>query len=287
LKKKDCNDPKRMPDLPADDSGLYLPFYYHSIASLWMYFSVDLDILYPFLEETGLKPGVFDGKGLVNINFMNYTAHNGNSLAATSELELNIIAFPAAKADRVPSISAACYLSGQDQTKTLGNYRVHVPCDNPFAVEAGKSLFGENKFVANFAYKVPSINLPPQKVWNFTISDDNKKVILGVTADFHKLVPGIANPTPIINYSMKNSRLVGSRRNYLFAAQNYMPLSKSDQKKIVVNIGNSPKENMAADLAAILGKDSKGNAKTPAIAIQVIQSLPVIIESRSFYAGFS
>ena len=268
------------------NAPIFLPFYYASISSFWIYFEVDPGLLRPFLNNTGLAPAIFEGKGLVNLNFQNYTAHNGNSLAATDELEFNIVAYPEAREDDVPSFPAECFLLGEDQTKTLGHYRLHVPCDNKFAVAAGKTLYGENKFVAGFSYTVPSLNLPTAKTWQYTIKDQSGIEILSVNADIEGVSFATANPATIINYSMLNSRLVGSRRNLWATVENYFPLSKGDAKKIDVHIGDSTFHQMASDLATILGRDSKGNAEAKPVAVQVIQTPPVIAESRPYFAGY-
>lgn len=287
MKKSSCNDSRVQPNLPSDSNNpLYLPFYYGSISSFWLHFRVEIKKLIPLLEGTGLIPADFNGMGLVNLNFQNYTAHNGNSLAATSELEFNIIAYPEARKNNAPKISAECFLTGQDQTKTLGNYRVHVPCDNKFAVAAGIGLFGENKFYAQFDYVVPSVNLPEVSTWKYTISDEKNKEIISVNADFKELISKVANPSAIVNYSMMDGRLVGSRRNILSTAKHYFPITDVQAKKTKVVIGNSTKHQMAKDLATALGKNKKGKISTPVFAIQVIQSPPVIIESRPYYAGY-
>lgn len=291
-----CDSPNALPPIPKSitvhipgsdpiTAPIYLPFYYGTISSFWIHFQVDPEVVRPYLTNTGLKPAVFDGMALVNLNFQNYTAHNGNSLAQTDELEFNIIAYPAKDGNSIPQFSAECFLMGEDQTKIYGNYRVHVPCDNRFAIAAGKALYGENKFYAGFNYQVPSPNLPTAKTWQYSIKDSNSLDIVSVNADIQNLTPNIANPAAIINYSMLDSRLIGSRRNLWAMVQNYLPIDYNTTP-ISIMIGDSPEHNMAKDLAAILGKDANGNILTRPYAIQVIQSPPVIAESRAYYAGY-
>ncbi len=266
---------------------VFLPFYYASISSFWIYFAIDIKTLKPYLKDTGLKPVDFDGKGLVNLNFQNYTAHNGNSLAQTNELEFNIVSYPEVRADEVPRFAAECFLKGEDQTKIMGHYRVHVPCDNKFAVAAGKALYGENKFFAAFDYEVPSLNLPTVNYWKYTIGEPNGPEIISLSkVDFHHLHPEMANPAAIINYSMLNSRLVGSRRNLWATVQNYFPLPAKDARNFKISIGKSKLANMTKDLEGILGKNKNGYVKALPIAVQVIQTPPVIAESRPYYAGY-
>lgn len=287
----DCKDNNVMPNEPQSitvqidvpettttqkiTGNIYVPFYYASISSFWIYFEVEASVLRRLLRGTGLSPFLYNRKGLVNLNFQNYTAHNGNSLAATNELEFNIIAYPKNRKNQVPKISHHCFMRGEDQTKLLGNYRVHVPCDNAFAVAAGKGLFGENKFVAKFSYNVPSLNLPDQKSWEYSIDDLKGANILSVSADFQTLVPQVANPAAIIDYSMLDGKLIGSRRN-LFATVNHFPLNATSARKIKVKAGDSREGNMARDLSTVLGKSK-------VLAVQLIQTPPVIAESRAYY----
>lgn len=289
----DCKSPRQLPTEPSTinveipgspatkpqvikGAPIYVPFYYASISSFWIYLETETRVLRRLLKGTDLQPFIHNKKGLVNFNFQNYTAHNGQPpLAATDEFEFNIIAYPKSRKSEVPRISHECFMKGEDQTKLLGNYRVHVPCDNRFAVAAGKALFGENKFVANFSYTVPSLNLPGQNTWEYTISDLNDVNIISVNADFHSVIPEVANPAAIIDYSMLNGRLIGSRRN-LFSTVNHYKLKSSEAKKIKIKVGKSTEANMARDLAAVL-------AKSKIIATQVIQTPPVIAESRAYY----
>ncbi len=268
---------------PATVGGpIFVPFYYASISSFWIYYEVDPRKLRRLLRGTGLSPAIFDKKGLINFNFQNYTAHNGNGLAQTDELEFNIVAYPSSRRSDVPKISAACFLKGEDQTKIIGHYRLHVACGNRFAIAAGKALFGENKFFANFNYTVPSLNLPNQKTWNYKITDLSNKLIMSVDADFHKVIPEPANPAAIIDYSTLNDRLIGSRRN-LFGIVNYYKLNSSEAKKVVMKIGKSNKARASKDIAYLLGVTKEGKINSRALATQVVQTPPVIAEARAYY----
>lgn len=270
-----------LPASPATDpmtipGEIGVPFYYASISSFWIYMEADPKVLRKLMKGTGLQPFISDKKGLVNFNFQNYSAHNGSPpVAATDEFEFNIIAYPESRKGDVPKMTHLCFMKGEDQTKLLGNYRVHVPCNNRFAIAAGKALFGENKFYGDFDYKVPSPNLPGWNKWTYTIKDESGKMIINVNANFHHVVPDIANPAAIIDYSTLDGKLIGSRRNLFSIVQHY-PLKRSDAKNIKIKTGASTQANMAQDLAAVL-KDAK------IIATQVIQTPPVIAESRAYY----
>jgi hypothetical protein len=274
----------KLPGSPATDpitinGDIGAPFYYASISSFWIYLEADPIVLRRLMKGTGLQPFIHNKRGLVNFNFQNYSAHNGAPpVSATDEFEFNIVAYPESRKSDAPKMSHHCFMMGEDQTKLFGNYRVHVPCNNRFAIAAGEALFGENKFFGHFEYAVPSPNAPKNKTWKYTITDSDDAdapMIMDVDADFQTLVPIVANPSAIIDYSMLKGRLIGSRRN-IFSAVNHYILKRTDAKKIKIKVGPSKKANMAKDLAAVL-KNSK------IIATQVIQTPPVIAESRAYY----
>ena len=81
-------------------------------------------------------------------------------MSVTNEVELDIISYPAQwkKEGRVPDISLEDFVLGQEQTKTIGSYRLDVPADNLVAVKAGADEFGEQKFFTLFDYEVPCEN---------------------------------------------------------------------------------------------------------------------------------
>lgn len=276
-------------DVPQKiEPPVFLPYYYHSMSSFWLYFRVDPDRLAPFLEDTGLKPALFDGHGLVNLDFMNYTSHNGNSLAATDELELNIVAYPAARADDVPTLTAEEFLLGNDQTKTIGHYRLHVVCDNKFAIAAGRALYGENKFYGTFDYNVPSLNNPPTTTWHYVAKAESGEAMLTVDANIAMLHPQPANPSSVIDYSMLDGRLVGSRRNFWAVVDSYDLPAKERKGGPTVTLAYGPGDShhFRSDLETLLGRTRDGQAATPAFAAQVLQTPPVIAEARAYYAGF-
>lgn len=72
---------------------------------------------------------------------------------------------PRTRAGDEPKLSVAQYLTGDDQSKTYGNYRINVPCDSPVAVTAGSKKYGEVKFVASFDFSVPDVNDPTVQTW--------------------------------------------------------------------------------------------------------------------------
>lgn len=153
-----------MPPKPQQTTPLG-NFNYGSLQSLMVFFSVPASVVRPLLKGTGLEPGIFDGKALVNLNFERYAGFGSGYSSYVDEVEFNVVAFPRFRAGTEPALSVAQYLAGGDQSKTYGNYRVNVPCDNPPAVQAGSQKYGEVKFVASFTFAVPDVNDPSVTSW--------------------------------------------------------------------------------------------------------------------------
>ena len=268
------------------DGQIGVPFYYASISSFWIYMEADPKVLRRLLKGTGFRPFVHDKKGLVNFNFQNYSAHNGSPpVASTDEFEFNVIAYPESRKDEVPKMTHQCFMKGEDQTKLLGNYRLHVPCNSRFAIAAGKALFGERKFFGNFNYSVPSPNAPNNLTWKYKINDEKGKLIIDVNADFQSVASEVANPSAIIDYSNlpegkdKVLRPIGSRRNIFLVAQHYN-LSRTEAKKIRIKVGTS---QAGPDIGTVMTEDLNAVLKgAKIIATQVIQTPPVIAESRAY-----
>jgi hypothetical protein len=140
-------------------------FNYGSLQSMMVFFSVPASAVRPLLAGTGLEPGIFDGNALVNLNFERYASFGSSYSSVVDEVEFNAVVFPKYKAGQEPSLSVAQYLSGFDQSKTYGNYRINVPCDSAVAVQAGSQKYCEVKFVASFTFAVPDVNDPGVSTW--------------------------------------------------------------------------------------------------------------------------
>ena len=114
----------------------HVPYYYASIVSFWAWYRVDVKKLEGYLSGTGLKVATFEGKGLVNFDFMFYAGHGGiqddfksaPGVSATTEVELNIVAYPEKEGTLIPdNLSAKDFILGEDQTKRYGAWRFRCP----------------------------------------------------------------------------------------------------------------------------------------------------------------
>jgi hypothetical protein len=304
--------------MPAGDGPA---FWYASFVSLWLYYQADADLLDKLLADAGtqLKAFRFDGKGLVNIDFMSYGSHSGMNdprayaqilqpvdlnakdgppgfgVEPTNECEFNIVSYPLARTDQTPiGLSLADFLAGNDRTKTIGSYRLYVPCDDRIAVYWGSRNFGENKVMTHpFLYNVPSFNNPGQTRWRFaipgTVDEPYAPNVDAVTCqpfmfsadvDISAVRPTIASSSEIIDYSLitdgTDRRLAGSRRNVFGAFFTY-DLKGASGWQATLTLGDS-RHPLVAAMRAILG-----NNPVP-VAAQTFQSQPVVAESAPYYA---
>ena len=284
-----------------------MPFYYASLSSLKVYYVVEAAALVPFLKGTTLEVARFDGLGegvgVVSAEFQNYTGHGGTLLETCNEIEFNVLSYPASRRATVPLVSLEDFIKGMEQTKTIGGFRIFVPCDNPFAIRAGREVFGEAKFAATFDFKLPSLNLPEQKTWSYSVYDvppadaapgsktpGREHLIYTQTADLESLPSdNNGNPSSIVLYSMfpelpnggvagangySGQRLIGSLWN-IFNVDRVYKLDKAGQEKVRIDFGTSP-HPMRTDVQKIIGS-------APPVYVQVYQSDPAAVENRAFY----
>jgi hypothetical protein len=288
-----------LPSIPAPFS---MPFYYAFLGNCVVHYLVDYDKVLPYMAGTGLTAANFGGKASVSYDFQVYGGQSssgvglppeqwGTSAASlTQEIELNIVAFPEGKESELPEITFEQWVMGDDQTKLLGNRRVWVPCDNPFAIQAGEELFGEPKFQTTFKVNIPSyspVRLPGDeyqiawvKTWGFRTNDpdDSSKWIFTFIGDLDGLTSVPGNISPITEYgrhpNSDEGRPTACRWNILQPLDTYF-LSPDDQSRIDFQIGDSP-HPMAADMRVLL-------AGEPVVAVQTLISAPAAIQSRAVY----
>lgn len=280
-----------------------MPFYYQSLSMVEYLYTVRPREFSSYFKEAPLEAARVTIPGgeacVVSWNFELYTAvfNTQNpalpTASTTTEMELCIVAYPRSERGNVPTLSFEELVRGQDQTKLLGSWRVHVAADNKVAVEAGTDNFGEPKFYSTFSvfnFPAPNgvddfrwdvrLNAPPQQHGHHHAGQDD--FIFRFSSDLTGLRPSYANPSPITYYGMaplathpKASAFIGSRWNLLGPMQLFM--GDGDPKRCEITYGGSQARNMAADMQELIG----GMAPT---AIRLYQSPPVAIEGRAFYA---
>jgi len=292
---------KTHPIFPPEDPKYKMPFFYGSLSLIWTYYLVDEKLVLPLLKDTRLQPARFldaeaKGKALISLNFQNYGSMLGMAVGATNEIEFNVHAFPTKHEAAVPVISVVDYLRGQEQTKLIGEMRLHVPADDAIAVQAGVTVFGERKFLTTFDYMVPTPNLPQQRTWDYTVFDpsaegDKARAIYSLTANLTQIPSTFGNASPLTLYSLlpggpnrppggKDMDLIGSRWNMFGTYEEFFNLSATDQSKFKITYGKSV-HPMAIDMHRILGKSPK------VIASRIFTSPPAAAENRPFYVDMA
>jgi hypothetical protein len=277
-KLKTVNTQRVLPPLPE---GLSMPFYYHSLLNCELFFYVKPDILQPYLEDSGLSLALMDGSGIVTYNFQNYTAQFAGFDSVVLELEYNILAFPASRAKNTPTLTLAEFLHGDDQTKLIGNHHVHVACTNANAVDAGKKLFSEPKFLANINSNVPSPNSPGVDTWSFVCSDydqtnpgNTQPMVFQTDVDLRSVQPVIGDASPNTEYGYVNNQLISARWNIYGEFLTYLA-KPSGPLDVKLTYGKSALQ-MRIDAQKMLAGARCG-------AVRTFQSPPVATQARPFF----
>ncbi|HEX8974909.1 MAG TPA: hypothetical protein VF781_00220 [Solirubrobacteraceae bacterium] len=289
------------PPLPQ---GFQEPFWYASLQSFWLYYRVEPDLLAQHLpelpERARLEVARFDfgggeQAGLVSLDFQRYTGHGPSYLETANEVEFNLYAYPRAREPDVPLMSWQQYLLGEEQTKTIGGYRLHVPCDNPIAVKAGQGLYGEPKYLAAFECSVPCLNgppSPPSTAWSYQVyavpaaaaastPEGQGPLIYGLQCDLDGLRSVPANQSPLIEYGVLTSspgapHLVGNHWDFYGPFHTYFG-GQNPPLRAEITLGTEvDPTGTIADLKALVGN-------TQPLAAQVYTSPPVSAESRGWY----
>lgn len=276
-------------------------FNYGSLQSMMVFFSVPVSVVRPLLAGTGLEPGVFDGKALVNLNFERYASFGSTYSSVVNEVEFNAVVFPKYKGGQEPSLTVAEYLSGFDQSKTYGNYRVNVPCDSEVAVKAGSQQYGEVKFVASFNFAVPDVNDSNAKsnvtTWSIRCYSTPKspKTQLPYIFDL-KVNTNVANMpaqlissfSPVPAYANltvnKKKQMVTSARVIFgvfkswFSQEPPSPITPLPAPAVTLTIGTA-KHLMTKQM----GRVFKGNP--PAVGVLLFESQPAASSGHTLYAA--
>ncbi len=290
------------PDLPQ---GFQEPFWYASLQSFWLYYRVEPDLLaqrLPSLPDgQGFEVALFDFGGgdlggLASLDLQRYTGQGPQYLETADEVEFNFYVYPQARVPDVPLMSWQDYLSGVEQTKTIGGYRLHVPCDNQIAVLAGRGLYGEPKYLAAFEYTVPSINGQPSQSWSYQVYQDlgpppdpskphtvvRGPLIYSLACDLTGISQTPASPSPLIEYGVLDPtgdapRVVANYWDFYGPFDTYIPQGSDPPLGAQVTLGTEPDSTGTLDDVQQLIVGSQP------IAAQVYTSPPASAESRGWY----
>lgn len=284
--------------MPKQPEQFQMPFWYSSLQSFWLYYPARRDLVEALLPELperhGLRLAEFDDlpdRALVSLDFQAYTSGGANFLGFTREVEFNVYVYPESRLPSVPLMSVRDYLLGRDQTKTIGGFRLHVPCDNPVAVQAGQENFGEPKWLAAFDYTVPSPNADGGTTWSYGVYEpppkdtkpgtppDPSAMIFRVDAKLQGLVPQPSNLSPLIEYGTRTrdgqELLAANYWNFFGWFDTYF-LSEQEGRRFDLTMGPSiDHHRLHEDVRTVIGTQAP-------LAAQTFSSAPVSSESQAW-----
>ncbi|MFJ9453553.1 hypothetical protein ACIRST_00600 [Kitasatospora sp. NPDC101447] len=273
--------------LPPVPEPYHLPFHYGALHNIGVDYLVDRERARELLgkRHPGLNAASFDGGACVSLNYQLYFAQYPNGGGITQELEINLIAHPVFAEDRIPVVDYGQYARGHDQTKLLGIARLHVLCDNPLAIDAGRRLYAEPKYPGWFETTLPSLNAPAvRERWSVTCRratlgpdglDRHDEELLTLDVNLVGLTPEAVNNTPITGYGTDDEgKLLAGPLN-VYQPYRYYALDDRTAERVRLDLGN-PAEESARDLAHLI-------ADAPAAGVWTYQSPPVAAHNRAYY----
>ncbi|MFJ7956299.1 hypothetical protein ACIQ62_08420 [Streptomyces sp. NPDC096319] len=278
------------PSLPPVPEPFRLPFHYGALHQVGVDWPVDPEPVRQLLgkHHPDLTAATFDdGRALLSVNFQLYFAQYAFGGGVTQEIEVNVIAFPTADAHRLPRLSYAEYARGWDQTKLLGIARLHVVCDNPFAIRAGRELYAEPKYPGWFEVGMPSLNGPAGETWTVRCGsaevgpDDTLEKapdpLLDLTVRLDGLTAVPACSAPVTGYGTdREGRLRAGPMNVSQPYAWYDMSAPEYSGRTLLQV-RAPGGDLGRDLRALLPDG------TPAAGAWTYQSPPVAAHLRPYY----
>ncbi|CAM5536073.1 hypothetical protein [Streptomyces tanashiensis] len=276
--------------LPPVPDPFRLPFHYGALHQLGVDWLVDPRPVHELLSKhhPDLTAATFDdGRALVSLNYQLYFAQYAFGGGVTQEIEFNVIAFPTADAHRLPQLTYAEYAQGWDQTKLFGIARLHVVCDNPFAIRAGRELYAEPKYPGWFDVGLPSLNSPAGETWTVRCKaaevgpDDTLEKdpapLLDLTAKLDGLTAVTACAAPVTGYGTdREGRLLAGPMN-VYQPYGWYDLSAPERSGRAHLVVHAPDSDLGCDLRTLLPDG------TPATGAWTYQSPPVAAHNRPYY----
>ncbi|MET8624263.1 hypothetical protein ABZW30_10995 [Kitasatospora sp. NPDC004669] len=273
--------------LPPVPEPYHLPFHYGALHNIGVDYLVEPERARQLLgkRHPGLAVAAFDGGACVSLNYQLYFAQYPNGGGITQELEINLIAHPVFAEERIPVVNYGQYARGYDQTKLLGIARLHVLCDNPLAIDAGRRLYAEPKRPGWFETTMPSLNAPAvRERWSVscrraTLGDEgldrHEEELLALEVDLVGLAAESVNNTPITGYGTDDEgKLLAGPLN-VYQPYRYYALDDRTADRVRLDLGN-PAEECARDLALLI-------ADAPAAGVWTYQSPPIAAHNRAYY----
>lgn len=197
----------RIAEIP---DGFDSPFAYSSLShvlSLWLCDADKVEASQRLaLDDFSLVRN--QSQALVAVSYQSYLADYGRASLISHELEIGPVVVPPG----VEPPTMEDFLSGADQRGLAGIWPSAVYCDCEPAIAAGRAIYGEPKFPADFNIDVPAPNAEGSQ-WQVSATSENSRCDLVLElAGSPTSRPG----QPIINYGRRESGEVVSSRWDIF-----------------------------------------------------------------------
>ncbi|GGV15324.1 hypothetical protein GCM10010495_31860 [Kitasatospora herbaricolor] len=276
------------PPLPPVPAPYRLPFHYGALHIVGLDYLVAPGPVRDLLAEhhPDLAAADFDGRACVSLNYQLYFAQYPTGGGITQEVEVNIVAHPAAAAGRPAAIGYGEYARGVDQTKLLGIARIHVLCDNALAIDAGRRLYAEPKYPGRFESVMPSPNGPAGgTAWSVVarqaaLGGDGTvgpagRALFSFSADLAGLTPEPVHSAPVTGYGTDPvAGLLAGPMN-VHQPYQYHELDDSTASRVTLAVADRA-GGVGRDLATLVGD-------APAAGVWTYQSAPVAAHHRAYY----
>lgn len=276
--------------LPPVAEPFQLPFHYGALHQIGVDWLVDPEPVRELLgkHHPGLTAAEFEGgRALVSLNYQLYFAQYAFGGGVTQEIEFNVIAHPTGEEDRLPRLTYAQYAQGWDQTKLLGIARLHVVCDNPFAIRAGRELYAEPKYPGWFEVDLPSLNGPAGDTWTVRCKaaeigpqdtlERSPRPLFDLTARLDGLPAVAANAAPITGYGTDRAgRLLAGPMN-VYQPYRWYDLAAPEHSGLTRLTVHAPDGDLGRGIGAVLPDDAT------AAGAWTYQSAPVAAHNRPYY----
>ncbi|MGW4853342.1 hypothetical protein ACWEPZ_19180 [Streptomyces sp. NPDC004288] len=276
--------------LPPVAEPFQLPFHYGALHQVGVDWLVDPEPVRRLLgaHHPDLTAAAFDdGRALVSLNYQLYFAQYAFGGGVTQEVEFSVVAFPTADAHRLPRLTYAAYARGWDQTKLLGIARLHVVCDNPFAIRAGRELYAEPKRPGWFEVGLPSLNGPSGATWTVRCGaagvgpdgtlERTPEPLLDLTVRLDGLTAAPACSAPVTGYGTDpEGRLLAGPMN-VYQPYGWHDLSAPEHAGRTRLEVRAPEGDLGRDVRSLLPDG------TPASGAWTYQSPPVAAHHRPYY----
>ncbi|MFD7098006.1 hypothetical protein [Streptomyces xanthophaeus] len=273
--------------LPPVAAPYQLPFHYGALHTIGLDYLVDPGPVRELLAKChpALTAAEFGGRGLVSLNYQLYFAQYRTGAGVTQEIEVNVVAHPTAAAGRLPELSYAQYARGEDQSKLLGIARIHVLCDNPLAIDAGRKLYAEPKYAGWFEVEMPSLNGPAGEAWNVRCRaaeltadggvERGEAELFSFGVELGRLVPESVNNTPVTGYGTDaDGRALAGPMN-VYQPYRWYDLAGPAAERAHLSVQDRTSE-VGQDLTRLVGG-------APAAGAWTYQSAPVAAHNRPYY----